>query len=104
MSKYSLAAIIFIILNIISLILLTYLIIKLYISSNHFTKYTQLQLFIAAWGYTLGLLPTIIKYGDDIFDKAFETRVSICLIQQIISLFFLYPLHLFPVILGFYFW
>src|SRR5436190_2115900 len=101
MHKYSPAAIIYILLNVISLLLLTVIIIKLYISPNHFTKYTQLQLFMAAWGYTLGSLPTIIKYGDDITNSAFEARISICTIQQITTLFFFYPLHIFPVVLGF---
>ncbi|GBC43198.2 uncharacterized protein OCT59_028077 [Rhizophagus irregularis] len=103
MLKYSPVDIVFISLNILSLLLLTYLIIKLCISSNHFTKYTQLQLFITAWAYTIGFLPNIIKYGDDIINKAFDTRI-LCLIQQIIYLFFFYPLHILPIILGFYIW
>src|SRR3954454_2874084 len=104
MHKYSPAAVTYISLNILSLLLLTVIIIKLYISPNHFTKFTQLQLFIAAWGYTIGFLPAILKYGDDIINKAFEARISICIIQQTISLFFFYPLHIFPMILGFYIW
>jgi hypothetical protein len=105
MQKYSSAAITYISLNIISLSLLTFIIIKLCTSPNHFTKYTQFQLFIASWGYTIGCLPAIIKYGDDIINKAFETHpISICVIQQTISLFFFYPLHIFPAILGYYIW
>src|SRR5688572_17764670 len=104
MHSYSPAAITYISLNILSLLLLTVIIIKLYISPNHFTKYTQLQLFIAAWGCTIGNLPAIIAYGDDITNKAFEVRISECIIQQTISLFFFYPLHIFPIILGFYIW
>jgi hypothetical protein len=103
MFKYSPAAIAYISLNILSLLLLTYIIIKSCILPNHFTKYTQLQLFITAWAYTIGFLPVIIKYGDDIINKAFETR-TLCIIQQIIYLFFFYPLHIFPIILGFYLW
>ncbi|CAB4381511.1 unnamed protein product [Rhizophagus irregularis] len=105
MQKYSPAAITYISLNIINLSLSTFIIIKLCISPNYFTKYTQFQLFIASWGYTIGCLLTIIKYGDDIINRAFEThQISICVIQQMISLFFFYPLHIFPVILGFYIW
>ena len=104
MHKYSPSAIIYILLNLLSLLLLTFIIIKLYISPNHFTKYTQLQLFVAAWGYTLGSLLTIIKYGNDIINDVFEAQISICTIQQIVSLIFFYPLHIFPIALGFYIW
>ncbi|GES95750.1 hypothetical protein GLOIN_2v1705497 [Rhizophagus clarus] len=105
MHKYSPTAIAYISLNIISLSLLTFIIIKLCMLPNYFTKYTQFQLFVASWGYMIGCLPTIIKYGDDVINKAFETQTSsICVIQQMISLFFFYPLHIFPVILGFYMW
>ncbi|GBC06238.1 hypothetical protein RclHR1_06700002 [Rhizophagus clarus] len=103
MIKYSPIPIAYISLNILSLLLLTYIIVKLCISPNHFTKYTQLQLFITAWVYTIGFLPVIMKYGDDIINKAFDTQI-LCIIQQIIHLFFFYPLHVFPIILGFYIW
>ncbi|CAI2181644.1 4481_t:CDS:2 [Funneliformis geosporum] len=102
MPKYTLSTIIYISINILSLFLSTFLIIKLYVSPNHFTKYTQFQLLVASWGYTLGLSPTIINYGGDLMNKAHDTLI--CKIQQMISLIFLYPLYLFPVILGFYIW
>ncbi|CAG8560474.1 7661_t:CDS:2 [Funneliformis mosseae] len=102
MHKYSTSAIIYISLNVLSLLLSTFLIVKLYVSPNHFTKYTQFQLFVASWGYTVGLTPTIINYGDDLMNKAYDTQI--CIIQQMISLIFLYPLYIFPVILGLYIW
>ncbi|CAI2177597.1 13069_t:CDS:2 [Funneliformis geosporum] len=74
MPKYTLSTIIYISINILSLFLSTFLIIKLYVSPNHFTKYTQFQLLVASWGYTLGLSPTIINYGGFYIWHAAENR------------------------------
>jgi len=54
--------------------------------------------------YELFSIISLIIYGDDLIDKAFNTSPSICIIQYKIALFFFYPVCIFPAILVFYQW
>jgi hypothetical protein len=102
MYKYSIESIIFIsisIVNILSLLILMLVILK---SPSYLTKWTLFQLCIAALGYSISTLPSILLYGDNLLDKAFTT--SLCKIQFRVASFFFYPLNLLPIELSFYFY
>ncbi|RIA88617.1 hypothetical protein C1645_774536 [Glomus cerebriforme] len=102
MSKYSPVIIFYIILQSISLLLLSILIFLLLRSKPHFAKWTLFQLFISAFGNGFAALPPIIMYGDDLINRAFET--PICIIANKIANNSLYPLESFSLVIAFYLW
>src|SRR3954447_22188473 len=100
MNSYSTYSIIFISISLISIVSLITLVIILVRSPACLTKWTLFQLCIAALGYSVSTLPTILIYGDDILTQAFTT--NLCKIQFRVTLFFSYPLTLIPIALSFY--
>ncbi|CAB4476731.1 unnamed protein product [Rhizophagus irregularis] len=100
--KYSLIAIFYILLQLVSIILLIILIYSLLKSEPHFMKWTIFQLFVAAIGNGFSALPPIIIYGDELMERAFET--PICLISNKITSFTFYPMQFFPLFIAFYLW
>jgi hypothetical protein len=102
MPKYSPIVILYIILQLISLLLLTILMFLLFKSKSHFAKWTLFQLFISAFGNGLSALPPIIMYGDELVNRAFDS--PICIITNKISNTTLYPLELFSLVIAFYLW
>lgn len=102
MLKYSPLIIFYIILQLISLLLLTILIFLLFKSKSHFAKWTLFQLFISAFGNGFSALPPIIMYGDELIDRAFDS--PFCIIANKISNCTLYPLQLFSLVIAFYLW
>ncbi|RGB36902.1 hypothetical protein C1646_741491, partial [Rhizophagus diaphanus] len=100
--KYSLVAIFYILLQLVSIILLIILIYSLLKSEPHFMKWTIFQLFVAAIGNGFSALPPIIIYGDELMERAFET--PICLISNKITAFTFYPMQFFPLFIAFYLW
>ncbi|CAB4405433.1 unnamed protein product [Rhizophagus irregularis] len=102
MLKYSPIIIFYIILQLISLLLLTILIFLLFKSKSHFAKWTLFQLFISAFGNGFSALPPIIMYGNELVDRAFDS--PLCIIANKISNNTIYPLELFSLVITFYLW
>jgi hypothetical protein len=100
--KYSLVAIFYILIQLISIILLIILIYSLLKSEPHFTKWTLFQLCISTLGNGISALPPIIMYGDQLIERAFETPV--CLISNKFCSFTFYPMQFFPLFIAFYLW
>ncbi|GBC43147.2 uncharacterized protein OCT59_028047 [Rhizophagus irregularis] len=71
-------------------------------SPSYLTKWTLFQLCIAALGYSISTLPSILIYGDNLLEKAFTS--NLCMIQFRVASFFFYPLNLLPIELSFYFY
>ena len=100
MNSYSTLNTIYIFITFISVISLIILIIIILKSPTYTTKWTLFQLCIAALGYSIATLPTILVYGDDILEKA--PMSTICEVQCRAILFFFYPLFLYSIVLPFY--
>ncbi|GES95824.1 hypothetical protein GLOIN_2v1882501 [Rhizophagus clarus] len=82
-----------------SLLTLMLIIIK---SPSYLTKWTLFHLCIAALGYSISTLPSILLYGNNLIEKAFTTRL--CIIQFRVTYFFFHALNLLPIQLSFYFY
>lgn len=102
MTTYSTVAILYILLQILSLVLLSCLMCTILKSKPYFTKWTLFQICITAFGSGLTNLPVVVIYGDDLVKRAYDN--PLCMILQKFSLFFIYPFEFFSCALSFYLW
>ncbi|KAG9294361.1 hypothetical protein G9A89_001866 [Geosiphon pyriformis] len=102
MTYYSPPLIIYIVLNLFSSTLLVLLLVIIHKSPGFFTKWTLSQLCISAFFSQISNLPPLLKYGENLRQKAFET--SLCIIAQKFGQFFFHPIQIFPLAIIFYLW
>ena len=98
---YSPLIILFICMQLISLLLLLNLM-YIILDTAPFFKRTLLQFCICTFLVGLLSLPLIIIYGNDLQEKAFDT--PLCIMQNKISGFLYSPLKMLPAILSIYLW